>query len=88
MNPGPKKNNRPVHEVRFGAVKASIWQNTFGDTTLHKVTLTRSYKDRESNQWKNTDSFGRDDLLLLAKVADQAHSWICDQRSTGSSQDA
>jgi len=26
--------------------------------------------------WKSTDSFGRDDLLLLAKVIDQTHSWI------------
>lgn len=84
MNNGPKNRNRPVHEVRLGSVKASIWENTVGDNTLHKVTLTRSYKDRESNQWKNTESFGRDDLLVVAKVADQAHSWICDQRSTAS----
>jgi hypothetical protein len=26
--------------------------------------------------WKTTDSFGRDDLPVLAKVADQAHTWI------------
>ena len=26
--------------------------------------------------WKSTQSFGRNDLLLLAKVADQAHSRI------------
>jgi len=25
------------------------------------------------------EGFGRDDLLLLAKVADQAHTWICEQ---------
>jgi len=26
--------------------------------------------------WKQTESFGREDLPVLAKVADQAHSFI------------
>ena len=32
------------------------------------------YKD--GDEWKSTQSFSRNDLLLLAKVADQAHSRI------------
>jgi hypothetical protein len=70
--------NRPVYEVRLGAIKASVWENTYEKTTRHNVTFCRVYKDGE--QWKTTDSFGRDDLLMLAKVADRAHTWICDQR--------
>ena len=27
----------------------------------------------------NADSFGRDDLLVVAKLADLAHTWICEQ---------
>ena len=34
----------------------------------------RLYKD--GDEWKRTDSFGRDDLPLVAKVADLAHLWI------------
>ena len=30
-------------------------------------------------QWKDSTSFGRDDLPLLAKVADRVHSWIFEQ---------
>jgi len=30
---------------------------------------------REGDQWKQTQSFGRDELPLVAKVADLAHSW-------------
>jgi hypothetical protein len=37
----------------------------------------RIYKD--GNDWKTTDSFGRDDLPLVAKVADLAHTWIFQQ---------
>ena len=32
------------------------------------VTFSRLYK--EGDQWKSTQSFGRNDLLVLAKVAD------------------
>ena len=39
------------------------------------MTVSRSYRDQEGN-WHTTESFGRDDLLLLAKVADLAHTWI------------
>ena len=83
MNTTSKNHNRPVHDLRLGAIKASIWENTFGENTRYNVTLSRIYKDRESNQWKSTESFGRDELLLVAKVADSAHTWICSQR-TGS----
>jgi hypothetical protein len=74
------KGNRPVHEVRLGTVKASIWENTYGETTRHNVTFVRAYKDKEGDQWKTTESFGRDDLLLLAKVIDRAHAWIWDNK--------
>jgi hypothetical protein len=69
--------NRPVHEVRLGAIKASIWENINGEITRHSVTVQRFYKD--GDQWKTTESFNRDDLLVLAKVLDRAHSWICDK---------
>ena len=64
----------PVHEIRLGAIKATIWQNETSIGTRHNVTVSRLYKD--GDDWKQTESFGRDDLLLLAKVVDQAHSWI------------
>ena len=76
--------NRPVHEIRFGSIKGSIWENTNPDkSTRHNVTFSRSYRDKETDEWKNTEIFGRDDLLLVAKVADVAHSWICQQRPVG-----
>jgi hypothetical protein len=70
---------RPAHEIRLGAIKASIWENQVNDMTRYNVSLARIYKD--GDQWKSTESFGRDDLLIVAKVADRAHSWICDQRA-------
>ena len=72
-----KEKQKPAHEIRIGRIKATIWANqTTDDRTFHSVVLCRIYKDKDDDQWKSTDSFGRDDLLVLAKVADQAHSWI------------
>ena len=68
-------NTKPVDEVRFGAVKAAIWRNETDNGSRFNVTFSRSYRDSEGN-WKSTSSFRRDDLLVVAKVADQAHSRI------------
>jgi hypothetical protein len=38
----------------------------------------RIYKDQE-DEWKETHSLGRDDLLLAAKVLDQVHSFIVEE---------
>ena len=68
--------NKPVAEVRVGAVKAAIWPNqTDSGVVRYNVTFSRIYKDAEGN-WKSTSSFGRDDLLVVAKVADMAHTKI------------
>ena len=70
-----KTANKPVHEIRMGRIKAAIWENETQNGTRHNVTVQRIYKD-EQQEWQSSDSFGRDDLPLLAKVVDQAHTWI------------
>lgn len=69
--------SRPVHEVRLGRIRAAVWENETQNGTRHNVTLSRLYKDGE--EWKDSTSFGRDDLPLVGKVVDMAHSWIFEQ---------
>jgi hypothetical protein len=80
---GVKPSNRPVHTIRFGSIQAAIWRNVVdnGNSSrpMYNVTFSRSYKDGENN-WKDSASFGADDLLLLSKIADEAHSWIVRQK--------
>jgi hypothetical protein len=68
-------NNKPVHEIRLGAVKAAVWANNSASGTWHSVSFGRLYK-ADDGAWKTSDSFGRDDLPLVEKVADLAHRWI------------
>ncbi len=64
----------PAHQVRLGRIKATIWENATEHGVRHNVSLAKIYKDGE--HWKETHYFGRDDLPLVEKVADLAHSWI------------
>jgi hypothetical protein len=74
-----KPKQKPVHEIRLGLVKATIWENATTNGTRHNVVVSRLYKD--GDEWKRSDSFGRDDLPLVAKVVDQAHTWIFEQHA-------
>jgi hypothetical protein len=70
---------KPVHEIKLGRLVAAIWRNELENGSIrHNVTISRLYKP-EGEQWHNATSFGRDDLLLLGKLADRVHSWIYDQ---------
>ena len=64
--------NLPVKTFRLGWLKAAVWEN---DKKFYSVTFARTYMD-DDNKYHDTDSFGRDDLLLVAKLADQAHTFI------------
>ena len=66
--------NKPIHELRMGTIKAAIWQNEAKNGHRYNVRITRLYKD--GDEWKTSDSMGRDELPLVAKVADMAHTWI------------
>ena len=78
------KGNRPVHELRLGRIRAAVWENETDNGKRHNVTLSRLYKDDEG-EWRDSSSFGRDDLPLVAKVSDLAHTWIFEH---GSAQDS
>ncbi len=77
---------KPVHEIRLGRIKAAIWANETDNGTRHNVNITRLYKD--GDEWKTSTSFGREELPLVAKIADMAHTWIYQQghESNGDSQ--
>lgn len=70
------ENKKPVAKISLHPVSAAIWrnQNQKGDT-FYSVTFERGYKD-DDGKWQRSDSFNAADLLLLAKVADLAHSEI------------
>ena len=72
---------KPVTKISLFPVNAAIWrnQNQRGEA-FYIVTFERSYRD-EAGDWKSSTSFNSSDLLLLAKLADLAHSEIYELRA-------
>jgi hypothetical protein len=68
---------QPNDEIRTEQIKATIWENQTTAGIRHNVTGNKIYKDGE--EWKQTDSFGRNELQFMTKVIDLAHTWIFPQ---------
>lgn len=65
---------RPVHTLRHRSLKVAIWRNETPKGVFYKVTIVRSYKKEDA--WHDTQGIGYDDLMNLAKLLSDAHSWI------------
>lgn len=67
--------NAPIQTFRLGRIKAAVWENEADRKKFYNVTFARTYMG-EDKQLHDADSFGRDDLPLVAKLADRAHTFI------------
>lgn len=68
--------DKPIHQIRVRDIRAAIWLNRSEKTgePWFSVTVTRSYRVNE--MLKDTVSFRRDDLPIVSKVLEMAHTWI------------
>jgi hypothetical protein len=67
---------KPVYAIKYGNVRAAIWANNSMAGYFYNTTFSRLYRDKETDAWGDSTSFGDNDLLNLAKAATDAHSWI------------
>lgn len=65
---------KPVHEVRRGLIKASIWRKKTQSGPRYTITVVRLY--RNGDVWKQSTRFGRNDIPLVRLVLDLARTWI------------
>ena len=73
--------SRPEVEFRINGVKAVVWKNETRNGAMFNTSLVRIYKNGD-DEWQETHSLGRDDLLAAAKALDQAHSFIVEEERT------
>jgi hypothetical protein len=70
---------QPIKTLRAGRIQAAIWENHSDKGPFYNVTVSRSYK--EGDTWKSADSFGRDDLLVLAQLLGSAYTFILQKQA-------
>ena len=68
------RKHSPAKTITPANLKAAIWRNTYEKAPKDSVTFDRLYNDGE--EWKSSHSYTRDDLLVLAKLADWTFTWI------------
>lgn len=68
-------NNKAFHVIDQGRVKATIWHEKRRGVTRFNVAFTRVPKSEE--RWWDTTNFQQDDMLALARLAEDVHAWIC-----------
>jgi hypothetical protein len=77
--------NKPWKVFRSNGVAASVFHNTVktpeGERIYSKVSLTRTY--REGDEFKSTNSLGRDDLPVAALLLQQAWASIVNAETDG-----
>lgn len=76
MESSTTKSAKPVETFRLRGISASVFENKSedGKTTFHKVSLQRTY--RQGDEWKNTQSLGRDDLPIAAMLLNKAWEYV------------
>ena len=71
---------KPDHEVRLGSIKASVWRSEgkYGPRYSTCVCVGCTRARRTTRSGCGSEYFDRHDLLVVGKVLDLAHSWICE----------
>ena len=64
---------KPASKVVMYPITAAIWRNENERGAFYSVTFEITYKDKDGN-FKTGNSYSPDDALLLAKVANMAHT--------------
>ena len=78
---------QPLARFRAGQISCAIWENEINVNgaakTVLKAGVSRRYKDRDGN-WKSSQSFGRNEILLAIHCLQQAVARIIDEEQTQS----
>ncbi len=67
---------KPTHEIRLGAIRATIWANesSSGDRWFNLI-IGRSYKD-DQGQWHETNSYPESHVSDLCNAANATKLWF------------
>ncbi len=63
----------PVMRFRSGSISATVWENERKDgSQFPTVKITKSVRDKQSQEWRETETFDVNDLPVVAILARKA----------------
>ena len=82
MDKTPKTSTqKPEAELKVGAVAATIWKNEGPTGPYYTITVSRFYKDPQTDSWKRTKSLRPKDMPAVADLAGQVTEKIAELTS-------
>lgn len=69
----------PLDKLLDGNLKVTIWENDGKSGKRYSVSAVRIYKDA-NDQWQETPTFARSELLRMARLLEKAYDRIAFQR--------
>ena len=66
---------KPAFKATFFPISAAIWRDEVNDKVYYRTSISKYYKNADGGL-SSTQTFDPLDLLLVAKVADAAHTEI------------
>ncbi len=83
--------NKPVAKFRAEQITCALWENemvlpTGGTKTMLNATFERRYKDK-NDQWKSSNSFGRNEIPLVKYCLDRAFEAITEEQNVQPGED-
>ena len=79
-------NHKAFHVIDHGRVKATVWHEKRRGVVRFNVAFTRVPKNDE--RWWDTTNFQQDDMLAIARLAEDVHAWITQHVALGGANEA
>ncbi len=74
----------PVMRFRSGAISATVWERLGKDGQSYpSVKLTRSHRDKQTQEWRESSDFNVNDLPVVAILARKAFEALALDHAAG-----
>jgi len=69
---------KPIRVIRCRGLEAAVWRDTRNkdgrEIDVYSIKISKSYKDKNTGEWKNTDFLYLEDLPRLATLANETYA--------------
>ena len=76
--------SQPLHEIRLGLIKVSIFKKRSLGRTGFSYRLERLFRDGEA--WRKSGRLEAGNLLIASKALEMAYDWTQQQRNASTQQ--
>jgi hypothetical protein len=70
----------PLNVFKCGPIRVAIWLDSriIDDAVveIHSIRIDKSYKDKDGNEWKYTNTFNVEDLPKVAVLAMEVYKFL------------